>query len=90
MSRVSLDSGILYYQARKKERKRQWIEDTVKQQQIVSSVHKDTLDGCHFGRDKTREKVLHRYFWHEIGEDLEAYVKTMQHMSKSTPFCLGT
>jgi hypothetical protein len=51
----------------KEERKRQWIEDTTRQQQIVSSVHEAALGGCHFGRDKTCEKVLHRYFWHGIG-----------------------
>jgi hypothetical protein len=76
MSQVSLDSGILYYRAGKEESKRQWIEDTARQQQIVSSVYEDAPGGCHFGGAKTSEKVLHRYFRYGIGEDVDAYVKT--------------
>lgn len=79
---VCLESGILHYlQYEDKSKKvvklkRQWISSKSRQKQILESIHDNTSGGCHFGRDKTRDKVIKRYFWHGIYEDIDAYVKT--------------
>lgn len=67
---VALVDGILYYNQRK------WISDTKLQQQILKSIHSDSSGGCHFGRDKTREKIAKRYYWHGMYEDIDSFVKT--------------
>lgn len=66
--------------AKKEERKlkctRQWIHDESTQKQILQSLHDNPTGGCHFGRDKTRDKVVKRYFWHALYDDVDNYVKT--------------
>ena len=53
--------------------KRQWIGDKEMQQQILQSLHDNPAGGCHFGRDKTRDKVSREYFWHD---NVDYYIKT--------------
>lgn len=67
---VALVEGILYYNERK------WIYDSKLKEQILKSIHSDASGGCHFGRDKTREKVAKRYYWHGMYEDIDSFVKT--------------
>ena len=74
-AKIALENGVLYYSEDGK-KKRQWIEIRETQLQILQSVHDDLAGGCHVGRDKTREKVCSRYFWHNILEDVDDYVKT--------------
>ena len=38
--------------------------------------------GCHFGRDKTRDKVASRYFWHGQLDDVDYYIKTCEKCQK--------
>ena len=75
-ARISMQHGILWYNEEKEDSKRQWIANFERQQQILQSIHDDTLGGCHLGRDKTREKISKRYFWHGMGEDVDYYIKT--------------
>ena len=62
--------------------KRQWIEDEQKQKQILQSLHDDPAGGCHFGRDKTRDKIASRYFWHGQYDDIDEYIKTCEKCQK--------
>lgn len=55
--------------------KRQWIGDEKKQKQVLQSLHDDPAGGCHFGRDKTRDKVSSRYFWLGQCDDIDDYIK---------------
>ena len=77
---VLLEDGVLFYlQYNDKEKlsvksKRQWIGD----KQILQSLHDDSAGGCHFGRDKTRDKVASRYFWHGQYDDVDYYIKTCE------------
>ena len=67
---MALVDGVLHYNQRK------WICDSKLQQQIMKSIHGDSSGGCHFGRDKTREKIAKRYYWHGIYQDVDSFVKT--------------
>ncbi|XP_062518093.1 uncharacterized protein LOC134193284 [Corticium candelabrum] len=53
-----MQHGILWYNEEKEANKRQWIANFERQQQILQSIHDDTLGGCQLGRDKTREKKI--------------------------------
>ena len=79
---IHLEDGVLFYlQYEDKEKqtvksKRQWISNEKKQKQILKSLHDDPARRCHFGRDKTRDKVSSRYFWHGQYYDIDEYSKT--------------
>ena len=85
---ILLEDGVLFYvQYHDKEKssvksKRQWIGDKKMQQQILQSLHDDHAGGCHFGRDKTRDKVASRYFWHGQYDDVDYYIKTCEKCQK--------
>ena len=57
---------VLYKDKKKQmvKSKQWWINDQQKQKQILQLLHDDPAGGCHFRRDKTRDKVMSRYFWH--------------------------
>lgn len=78
---VVLEDGVLFY-IRDSECKRRWISDKKTQQEILQSLHDDPSGGCHFGRDKTRDKVVKRYYWHGQYEDIDNYVKTCEKCQK--------
>lgn len=83
---VELQDGVLHYlqyedrKAAKKERKvkyrRQWIHDDTTKKHILQSLHDNPMGGSHFGRDKTRSKVVKRYYWHGMYDEIDNYVKT--------------
>ena len=79
---ISLEDGVLFYLQHEDQEKQtvkskqQWISDEQKQKQILQSLHDDPAGGCHFGRDKTRDKVVSRYFWHGQHDDIDEYIKT--------------
>ena len=85
---ILLEDGVLFYlQYDVKEKhsvksKRQRIGDKQMQQQILQSLHDDPAGGCHFGRDKTRDKVANRYFWHGQYDDVDYYIKTCEKCQK--------
>lgn len=81
-----LEEGILFYVKRENE-KRRWIYDKHMQEQIIVSLHDDAAGGCHFGRDKTRDKVISRYYWHSQYEDVDNYVKTCERCQKVCYSC---
>ena len=86
--RIVLEDGLLFYlqfsDKDKKElkRKKQWINDKQKQEQILQSLHDDPAGGCHFGRDKTREKLASRFYWPTMYDDVDNYVKTCEKCQK--------
>lgn len=78
---VVLEDGVLFYVQRSKGKndvKRRWVEDKKQQEQILVSLHDSSAGGCHFGRDKTRDKVISRYYWHNLYEDIDNYVKSCE------------
>ena len=42
---------------------------------ILEAMHSDLLAG-HFGFDGTYQRIIARYFWPQMGEDIKEYVKT--------------
>ena len=44
--------------------------------QILEACHEDRTGGCHFGRDKTLQKIAQRYYWKGICNDTENWVST--------------
>ena len=85
---IHLEDGVpIYVQYDDKEKqsvksKRQWISDEKKQKQVLQYLHDDSAGGCHFGQDKTRDKVSRRYFWHGQVEDIDEYIKTCDKCQK--------
>ena len=85
---ICLEDGVLFYmQFDNKDKqtvksKCQWISDEKKQKQVLQSLHDDPAGGCHFGRDKTRDKVSSRYFWHGLCDDIDDYIKTCDKCQK--------
>ena len=85
---IQLEDGVLFYvQYDDKDKqsvksKRQWISDKKKQKQVLQYLHDDSAGGCHFGRDKTRDKVSRRYFWHAQFDDIDEYIKTCDKCQK--------
>ena len=43
---------------------------------ILEACHDDRVGGCHFGRDRTIDKVTARYYWEGIYRDTEEWVST--------------
>ena len=70
---IIVEDGILFYKNKGKEHKRQWVPEKEKHA---------TAGGCHFGRDKTREKVVSKYYWHGQCEDIDNYVKSCEKCQK--------
>ena len=87
-NKIDIEDGVLFYihcqdkDKRSVPSKRQWIGDKEMQQQILQSVHDNAAGGCHFGRDKTRDKIASRYFWHGQYEDVDKYIKTCDKCQK--------
>ena len=85
---ILLESGVLFYiQRDDKYReevkcKRQWIYDQQMQRKTLQSIHDDSAGGCHFGWDKTRDKVASRYFWQGLYDDIDDYIKTCEKCQK--------
>ncbi len=73
---ITKRDGVLFYTNRK------WIVDSNMQQQIMKSLHSDSGGGCHFGRDKTREKIVKRYYWHCIYQDIDCFLNTCEQCQK--------
>ena len=75
---------LFYVQYHDKEKssvtsKRQWNGDKKMQQQILQSLHDGHAGGCHFGRDKTRDKVASRYGQYD---DVDYYIKICERCQK--------
>ena len=45
--------------------------------QIFEACHNGRTGGCHFGRDKTLEKIVRRYYWKGICNDTENCVSIL-------------
>lgn len=41
---------------------------------ILEACHDNRVGGCHFGRDRTLDKVTARYYWKGIGVDVVDWV----------------
>ena len=52
------------------------MEDTRKHA-ILEACHDSRFGGCHFGRDKTTEKVSSRYYWKGLHKDVEEWVSVL-------------
>ena len=46
----------------------------------MEACHDERVGGCHFGRDKTAEKVGSRYYWKRLDADVEDWVSSSVHL----------
>ena len=44
---------------------------------ILEACHDDRVGGCHFGRDRTIDKIAARYYWRGIYNDTEEWVSEL-------------
>ena len=52
----------------------QVIRDRTTKIRILEACHDDRVGGCHFGRDRTIDKITARYYWKCIYKDTEEWV----------------
>ena len=52
----------------------QVIRDRTTKIRILEACHDDRVGGCHFGRDRTIDKITARYYWKGIYKDTEEWV----------------
>lgn len=45
--------------------------------QILEACHDSRVGGCHFGRDKTLDKIVKRYYWKGVCTDVEKWVNVL-------------
>ena len=55
----------------------QVIRDRVAKTRILEACHDDRVGGCHFGRDRTVDKIAARYYWRGIYNDTEDWVSEL-------------
>ena len=83
---VLQDGLLIHVQEKEKgsevQLRRRWVNDKKEQQQILKSVHDSSAGGCHFGRDKTRDKIASRFYWPSMYEDIDNYVRTCEKCQK--------
>ena len=65
----------LYRRNRKDPEKPQRVVTINELEIILYNMHSDPLAG-HFGKKKTVERVLSRYYWPTLGKDIGEYIKT--------------
>src|SRR5215204_4846180 len=65
----------LYRRNRKEPEKSQRVVTINELEIILYNMHSDPLAG-HFGKKKTIERVLSRYYWPTLGKDIVEYIKT--------------
>ena len=65
----------LYWQNRRESEKPQRVVTINELEIILYNMHSDPLAG-HFGKKKTIERVLARYYWPTLGKDISEYIKT--------------
>lgn len=85
-SNIILEDGLLFHVQGAEGTKRRWIYEKEQQKQIIMSIHDNPAGGCHFGRDKTRDKVTSKYYWHNQYEDIDNYVKVCEACQKVSIF----
>ena len=82
------DGNLLYVKGVKK---RIVITDKEKRKLMMKSVHEgigEMLEaqslGAHLGRDKTTEKLIEKYWWPSIWNEIEEYVRTCERCQKNS------
>jgi len=49
----------------------QVIRERATKTRILEACHDDRVGGCHFGRDRTIDKIMACYYWRSIYNDTE-------------------
>ncbi len=50
------------------------VTEKATKERILQTCHDDKVGGCHFGRDRTVEKVSTQFYWKGIYSDVEDWV----------------
>ena len=65
----------LYKKNHKENKRSQWVITTIEREIIIYNMHSDHLAG-HFGKTKTIQQTLSRYYWPTLGKDILEYIAT--------------
>src|SRR4051812_44756917 len=65
----------LYKKNRKENERPQRVITTTEREIIIYNMHSDHLAG-HFGKTKTIQRTLSRYYWPTLGKDISEYIAT--------------
>ncbi len=52
----------------------QVVTSSATKTRILEACHNDKVGGCHFGRDRTIDKVSARFYWNGIVKDVTDWV----------------
>jgi len=47
-------------------------------QELVQQLHSAVVGGCHFGINATHHKIVERYWWPTMTEDIKHFVRTCE------------
>ena len=62
----------------------QFIAPRELRKEILHQMHDSILSG-HLGRKKTKEKILQRFYWFEIREDIDVWIAKCEICAKNKP-----
>ena len=75
--KLKVQNGILFRQFHKKDGSATYLQMLVPRKlkkEVLQAMHDAPLSG-HLGIKKTREKILQRYYWFQLRDDIEGYVR---------------
>ena len=80
--RLQVQGGILYrtWKADDKETRIQLVVPSIKQSEVIKYYH-DIPSAGHLGTEKTLERIKNKFYWPNIKESVEKYVKTCSRCS---------
>jgi transposase InsO family protein len=73
---LAIKQGILYRKFRKRDNSGEYLQFLVPstlRQSVLQQMHDCLLSG-HLGKKKTREKVLQRYYWYQVRDDVNTWI----------------
>jgi hypothetical protein len=71
----STNNGILYKKNRKNPEQHQRVITLLDREKLLYNLHSSPFGG-HFGVKKTIERILEKYYWPNLGQDVKRYIET--------------
>ncbi len=82
-SQLTLQEGVLYYKWEKgNETRLKLVVPQSLKDEVLRYVH-DTMEGGHFGHDKTTQNAKRSFYWYHMNLDTKLYVRTCSICSRN-------
>ena len=71
-----LNENVLMHKGAKGRQQR--VVKRAEVQELVQQMHSAVVGGCHFGINATHRKIVERYWWLTMPEDIKHFVRTCE------------